>query len=287
MPHEIDADAPQPGQPSRALLYALERILLPIVRLLIFRSVPFPVATEVLRSLYVRVAADEFAVPGKKQTDSRVHLLTGVHRKDVRRLRERQDQPAGENRRASLTAQVIAHWTTMEPFRNADGDPLVLPRTSENGESFESLVRAVSTDIRPRVVLDEWERLGLAQVDDDGNVTLRVDAFVPPKDSDEILQYLGRNAHDHVAAAVHNVIGDGEPFFERSMTCDQLSTESLTELRTLARTEGMDTLRRMNRRATELQSKDASVSDATNRVAFGAYFFAEDSAQTPNEENPS
>jgi len=35
----------------------------------------------------VDVAVKEFPVDGKPQTDSRVTLLTGVHRKDVKRLR--------------------------------------------------------------------------------------------------------------------------------------------------------------------------------------------------------
>src|SRR6185503_9530426 len=99
------------------------------------------------------------------------------------------------------------------------------------------------------VVLDEWERLGIAEVDDDGRVHLRVEAFVPPRESEEILHYLGRNARDHLSAAVHNVLGEGAPFFERSASYDQLSEESVAELRELASGLGMDALRSLNRRA--------------------------------------
>src|SRR4028118_1391499 len=65
----------------------LARLLRPLVRLLIRNGITFPAVTELLRELYVNVAEHDFTLPGKDQTDSRVSLLTGVHRKEVRRLR--------------------------------------------------------------------------------------------------------------------------------------------------------------------------------------------------------
>ncbi len=271
--------------PGEGVLDALRRILRPLVRFLIGRSIPFPAATEVLRSLYVEVASDGFSVEGKRQTDSRVHLLTGVHRKDVRRLREARNEPAAPPRKTSLTSVLIARWTTLDEYRDEHGRPRPLPRVADSGESFESLVRSVNTDIRPRVVLDEWERLGLVRVDDDHRVHLRVEAFVPPKGSDEILHFLGRNARDHLAAAVHNVLGEGEPFFERAASYDALTPESVAELRELASERGMDALRAVNRRAMTLQRRDSGKDGAVQRMGFGAYFFTEDDARSGDEDD--
>ena len=270
---------PTTDGPGQGVLAALARILRPLVRLLIARGVPFPAATEVLRSLYVEVASDEFQVEGKRQTDSRVHLLTGVHRKDVKRLREARDAPPAAPRKVSLTSLLIARWTTLDEYRDERGRPRALPRASSDEASFESLVRSINTDIRPRVVLDEWQRLGIADVDDEDRITLRVEAFVPPKGSDEILHFLGRNARDHLAAAVHNVLGDGDPFLERSTVYDQLGEQSVAELRDLAAERGMDALRTVNQRALALQQRDAGLPAATRamkRISFGAYFFCED-----------
>lgn len=273
-----------PEEASRGVLEAWKRLLRPLVRLLIARSVPFPVATEVLRALYVEVASDEFAVEGRRQTDSRVNLLTGVHRKDVRRLREAREAPPEPPRKTSLTSQLIARWTTLDEYRDEDGRPQPLARTAARGASFESLVRSVNTDIRPRVVLDEWERLGIADVDDEGRVHLRVEAFVPPKESEEILHYFARNARDHLSAAVHNVLGAGTPFFERSTAYDQLTPESVEDLREMAAERAMDALRAVNRRAMQLQRRDAGKDTATQRMALGAYFFSED--ETPAGDEP-
>ena len=72
----------------------LARLLRPLVRLLIRSGITFPVATELLRELYVNVAENDFGLPDKEQTDSRVSLLTGIHRKEVRRLRGAGAPPA-------------------------------------------------------------------------------------------------------------------------------------------------------------------------------------------------
>lgn len=287
VPPELPRSPGTSGPPAAAggaILEALRRILAPLVRLLIARSIPFPVATEILRTLYVEIAEDHFCVPGKKQTDSRVHLLTGVHRKDVRRLRAERHAPALPPRKASLTSILIARWTTIDDFRDENGRPHPLPRTAEQGPSFETLVRSVNTDIRPRVVLDEWERLGIARVDEQDRVHLSVEAFVPPRESEEIVHFFGRNTRDHVAAAVHNVLGEGDPFFERGTAYDQLRPGSVAELRALAADKGMEALREVNRRAMQLQGEDAGHPEATRRMNFGAYFFTEDEA-AGNEDN--
>ena len=82
-----DPTPPEPGEPPRALLAALERVLRPLVRLLLAHGITFPALSRLLKSVYVQVAERDFALEGKRVSDSRVSLLTGVHRKDVRTLR--------------------------------------------------------------------------------------------------------------------------------------------------------------------------------------------------------
>ena len=82
-----ELDRPRPPPPA-ALLRASRRLLRPLVRLLMRAGVTFPVLADLLRTLYVEVAARDLLVDPKAQTDSRISLLTGVHRKEIRRLRE-------------------------------------------------------------------------------------------------------------------------------------------------------------------------------------------------------
>jgi hypothetical protein len=270
---EIEAHT---DQVPRSLRSALRRLLRPLVRLLIARGVPFPFASNVLRGLYVEVAVEEFPVHGKPQTDSRITLLTGVHRKDVKRLRGSAQRESRAPRSASLGSQLIARWTTLAEYRDENGRPKPLPRLPKDTEaSFESLVRSVNTDIRPRVVLDEWLRLGLAQLDEQDQVHLNTDAFVPAKGSEEMAYYLGRNLADHAGAAVSNMLGAGEPLLERSVSYNNLSDAAVDELNTMARQRGMQVLQELNARALQLQQRDSGEPDARHRMSFGVYFFRE------------
>src|ERR1700704_431682 len=74
--------------PPASLLNALRQLLRPLVRLLTAQAITFPMLPELLKHIYVDEAVRHFGLGGEPPSDSRVSLLTGVHRKDVRRLRQ-------------------------------------------------------------------------------------------------------------------------------------------------------------------------------------------------------
>ena len=139
--------------------------------------------------------------------------------------------------------------------------------------SFDRLVESVSKDVRPRAVLDEWLRLGIARLDEAGRVCLNHDAFVPEKGFDEKAYFFGRNIRDHVAAADHNLAGLVPPFLERAVFYDKLTAESVEALSEYGRKVGMETLLAMNREAMLKADQDAKEPDAKFRMTFGIYFY--------------
>ncbi|MGE3335922.1 MAG: DUF6502 family protein [Rhodospirillaceae bacterium] len=267
-PQEPVAGLPKP------LISALRRLLRPLVRLLIAKGVGLAALMELLKEAYVDVALNEFPVDGKKQTDSRVSLLTGVHRKDVKRLRERPTEKMAVPRSIGLGAQIVSRWLGSKETTDKKGQPLPLPRKTESrGPSFDSLVSGVSKDMRPRALLDEWLRLGVARLDEEGRVVLNRLAFVPEKGFEEKAFYFGRNIHDHLAATAHNLLEEGNPKLERSVHYTGLTDESAAELAEAAERTGMKALLEMNRLALELKEKDEGRATATRRINFGLYFF--------------
>ena len=70
-----------------SLISAVRFMLRPLVKLLLAHSITFPFMSNLLKSIYVEVATNDFRIEGKPQTDSRISLLSGVHRKDVKNLR--------------------------------------------------------------------------------------------------------------------------------------------------------------------------------------------------------
>ncbi|HXR57964.1 MAG TPA: DUF6502 family protein, partial [Burkholderiales bacterium] len=155
--------------PPSALVAALRHLLRPLVRLLTAQAVTYPMLTEFLKQIYVDEAVRHFGLDGEPPSDSRVSLLTGVHRKDVKRLRQsRTEDREAMPEMVALGAQLAAAWTTRKDLRDARGRPRPLPRLASQGgaRSFEGLVASISKDIRARPLLDEWLRLGVVRIDE-------------------------------------------------------------------------------------------------------------------------
>ncbi len=274
--NQSDDQISNPAQPPQVLVAAIRKILRPIVRLLLSYQITYPYLVNLLKSLYVEVAEAEFGVDDKRQTDSRITLLTGVHRKDVKRLRSEASADINTPKNISIGAQLIAYWLGSEEFWDKDGQPMALPLRSASKPSkertFDDLVEFVcKQDIRPRVILDEWLNLGIATQDAQGCVLLNTGAFTPDKGFDEKAFYFGKNIHDHISASAHNLLGNTPSYFDRSVYYDKLSKESIAKLAELANDSGMQALTKINKAALALQQKDQDKDDRNYRMNFGIF----------------
>lgn len=268
----------QPNNPSPAFAQALRQVLRPLVRLMLARGITFSYLTELLKSLLVEVAEEDFPIEGKPSTDSRISLLTGLHRKDVNRLRHPQATATEKTHSmVSLGAQLVAQWVGNSLYLDELGQPKPLPRyISEGGaQSFEGLVAGVNRDIRSRVILDEWLRLGVASLNDQSCVCLNTQAFIPAKGFDEKAFYFGHNLHDHAAAAVNNLLTQSPSFLERSVHYKGLSAESVEHLAAQSQDLGMKALLAVNKSAIKREALDATSQTPRQRMTFGIYFYAE------------
>ncbi len=256
---------------------AFKRILRPLVRVMLARGLHYPTIAEMLKSLFVEIADKEFKLDSKRQTDSRISLLSGVHRKDVKRLRCGIPY-AGKNTelKISLDAQIIAAWNANPAYVDEEGVPKPLARFAQDGgdQSYEALVKKVSTDIHPRAVLDEWLRRGIAAINEQNQVYLKTEAFIPAEGETEKLFYFGHDLHDHAAASAHNMLNSGEPMLERCVHYDGLDSEAVAKLRDLATRSAMRALRTVNSRAAEAlaDGRDHAPANPT-RMTFGVYFY--------------
>jgi hypothetical protein len=218
----------------------------------------------------------------KARTDSRISLLTGIHRKEIRRLREMSVDTADAPDIVTLASQIVARWVSSAPFVDADGRPLPLPRlngdATDSKVSFDRLVESVTTDIRPRAVLDDLLGHGVVVMDANDCVKLNADAFIPRPGREEQLFYFARNLHDHVAAAVANIsAAEVPPFLDRSVHYDRLTPSQVETLREYARAAAMRVLLDVNRLAQELTEANPDTDpQQPRRINFGIYVFDED-----------
>jgi len=257
---------------------AITRALGPLIRLVVARGVPFQELSDWLKELYLAVATRHFTEPGKRITVSRLSVLTGLQRKDIKAIRARlETNSPGALQGAGHLPRVIAHWRAAPGYQDGAGRPLALPRTSGNGASFEALVAEISRDVHPRSVLDALVRLDLV-VTDGSDVCLTAEAFVPGGDQAALMHYLGANLGDHAQAAVENVLTDDTPApnFERAVHYNRLTPAALADLEALARRLQQQAMEQINARALAYQRAGRNDATATGRFRCGAYILSAD-----------
>jgi hypothetical protein len=163
---------------SDVTLQAALRAMHPIARMLVANGVTYPQFVRALKHLFLQAARDELARSAEPATDSALSLLSGVHRKDVRAMKNKEaGAPA-----TSLPADVAARWMSSAVYLDAAGVPVVLPLRGRTytEPSFDALVQSVSKDFHTRSVLDEMLRLGMVALTgpDHEHVRLRPEAML-------------------------------------------------------------------------------------------------------------
>lgn len=273
--------------PTKAVVVAIRKILRGLVRLALHFRMAYPQMAELLKSVYVEVAEDEFSLPEKAQTDSRLSLLTGIYRKDIKRIREQRSDDDEMPFSVNVGGKLVSRWTNTDEYQDEEGKAKQLPLKSASGVSFAKLVKDVcKQDIRPNVILDEWLDMGVVSLVGSDAVKLNDQAFIPSKGHDEKVFFLGHNLSDHLSAATHNMLGQQPPFFERCVYYDGLSATSVAELKALIEEKGMETLLAVNDVAMKLKTQDvAQQTTDKHRLDIGLYMFHEDEHNVSNR-NP-
>ena len=274
---------------------AVEQLLQPLAQLMIGHSLQLNTITEMLKKAMVEAALTQDDSE-RGITDSRIAILTGVHRKDVRRLRESAAPKTAleiYDPLMSIGAQVVARWISEPAYLNSRNTARILarsPRYAKAGEpDFSGLVAEVSTDIQARAVLDELMRLGIVRDSGETHVQLQSEAFVPQDGLSESFHFLAANVSDHLATAVHNLqpARVGPPMLEQSAFSQELSAEDAAELEQTARLLWARALQQFLQKATVAEKRSSKKTDANQRVRFGMYFHAAEMAQSPRAKAAS
>ena len=276
-----------PAKHTQVLTSAIERLLRPLIRILLRNGTSFDAFADLAKHMYVEVGMHEFGIPGKKQTISRVSILSGLSRKEVQRVMGQHDSAEADARaRYNRAARVIAGWVRDRDFTDAAGNPLAL--TQEDGKtSFSELVKRHSGDVPARAVLDELLRVGVVEHLEDGRIRLLSRAYVPRTSDLDKLEILGADVSDLIYTIDHNLQhGADDPFFQRKVMYDNLPVEAIGAFRTLSAEQAQVLLEKMDQ---WLSKHDRDVSPSVEgtgrmRAGIGIYYFQEDFEKQPKED---
>lgn len=261
---------------TKALSAAILRMLRPLVRLLLRHGISYGTFADLARWVYVDVADKEFNLPGRKQSASRISVITGLSRKEVARIQaiETPDDEAVVQQ-YNRAARVISGWLRDVQFKDEQGEPAVLPLEGKN--SFAELVKAYSGDMPARAILDELIRVKAVKLIDN-SVKLLAHAYVPAEGEEEKLHILGTDVALLINTIDHNLDTDEKPHFQRKVAYDNLPEEILPELRELSREKAQALLEELDRHLVkhDRDSNPESKGSGRKRAGLGIYYFEED-----------
>ena len=265
---------------QQALTRAILRLLRPLVRILLRNGVAFGTFSDLAKKVYTDVAFEDFTLEGKKQTVSRVSILTGLTRKEVKRLHELEEPEAmTEEKRYNRAIRVVSAWVNDPRFTSSDKTPLPLPL--EDGErSFTTLVKEFSGDVPVQAMLKE---LLASKTVEQNNETIYLirHAYVPADDPIEMIHILGSDVQELIATIDHNLTHEPpELRYQRKVSSQQVSSETLQAFKKLSAREAQLLLERLDSwlndheidPETEPEEKPASVS-------LGIYYYDNDPAE--------
>jgi hypothetical protein len=253
------------------LFLALLHLLRPLSRLLLKRGVSYGVFAEAAKLAFVEAAQHDLALPGRKQTTSRISTMTGLSRKEVLHLLTKERTGIIEaQHKLSRTARVIGGWIADSRFTNKKHQPLLLPFEGAQ-PNFSELVRDYSGDIPPRTIADELSRLGAVTVTEKGELQLLQKAYIPQTGSDEQFEILAEDVSDLVNTIAHNLeqADPAQRRFQRKVFYNNVPIEYVDELRLFIATNGQQCLETINRKLAKYDRDNNAKLRGTQRMKIG------------------
>src|SRR5262252_8021937 len=263
---------------SRALrariLDALERLLDPIVLLLLKSGITWREFADLAKVKFVQVATKEFGIRGRPTNASRVAILTGIDRRDVRKLRVvTAEQPVVVAPGfMSKPTQVLDGWFHDPNFRTASGEPRDL-QVSEGVDSFAALVRRYTPGIPHVAMIKELRAVGAIEELPDGRVRALKRNYIPRELADNQIRLWGSVLQDAGTTLEHNLMRkpSERPRFERRALSLTVEGSALPEFEAFLAAEGQAFLERVDDWLAAHQADPATSARAPLRLGVGLY----------------
>lgn len=261
-----------------AAIQAFRLIFRPIARILLRAGVNWRELAEVCKLTYVEVATQEFGIRGRPTNISRVAIMTGFTRREVRRLRNvLENEEVAEFESMNSATRVLSGWYSDQDFTDTLGEPLRLAVAGAS-PSFEALCSRYSGDVAPTTMLKELKHVGAVVEDSRGRVIAQQRVYIPElMDPEQMLRsgYVMEDVGETVAYNLHRS-ADDLPRFERRATNTDIPASCVPAFSRFLNREGMAFLERIDEWLSQHEQPDAS--DCI-RLGFGTYWIQSSTAK--------
>ena len=266
---------------KQQVLDAFLLVMRPVVRILLRYGIGYREFVEVAKTAYVDVASSDFGLRGRPTNISRVAVMTGLTRKEVKRLRDKIQ--SGDSRISVKTtplADVLHHWHAQEEFTDSSGRPRLLPFTGEE-KSFSSLVKKFGGDIPAGAMRTELKRVGAVEEDEEGSLSVKRRSIHPADKHDNLMMLLIHGAYTMLSNIAHNTDPDStaDTWASKIAYTTASSKEHSVQLRRITKdriSEFAEAIDDMFIAYEALHDGNRQAGDDDSAVAVGIFYFEED-----------
>ena len=236
----------------------LRNILLALIRTLLRNGMSYGEFDQIARKCFVDVAFADFTTTGKKQTVSNVAILTGLNRKEVKKMHELDVNQAEVNsKQYNRIIRVLGGWINDPAFLRKDGNPRDLDY--EGVGSFSELVKKYSGDMPVAAMQKALMTSSNIKFADDNQVRLLSHAYLPSDDPLEKLAILGADTRQLIETIDFNLSAAEEELrFQRKASNPRIAVASIPKVKQFLRRKGQAFLEEIDLYLSQQEADDDS-----------------------------
>lgn len=250
-------------------------MLAPLVRVLLRHGVSHAEFASWAKQTYVEEAHTHYGIDGKKPTVSRLAIVTGINRKEVKRILDLPADLIPAVAKHNRAIRVVTGWMQDSEYSNDNGEPLPL-LYGDSECTFNQMVKRYGGDVPARAVLDELLRVGTVS-EDNNQISLVTKGYIPHESEEAMLELFATSARDILTTLDHNVSGEGKPRLQMSVAYDDVGMEGVEAFRKLSSKKALALLQELD---TSLAKHDRTKNPSAGgtgryRTGLGVYLIEE------------
>ena len=269
---------------KNVVLLALLKALRPVARFLMKSGIGYREFSEIGKSAFVDVATSDYGLRGRPTNISRVAVMTGLTRKEVRRLR---DKISSGNQvdmaRVIPPAEILSRWHSDSDYLDSAGRPLTLDFDGATS-SFAGLVKKYGGDIPPGAMRTELKRVGAVTDDDSGRLTVQMKFFRPFDLDEQMARALSQAMYGLALNIDHNIAerDRSETWVERTAFSARIRHGDNSRVRRISQDRAIEFVESVSDlfSAYETIYSDDELGTESSTVGVGVYYFETDELDT-------
>jgi len=222
---------------------ACQTLLRPLALILMRSGMTWREFSEISKGVFVSVATEQFGVRGRPTNVSRVSILTGISRKEVKNQRELAlaNTVPGSSKTTDAT-RLLSGWHQDKDFLDDSGQPLPLA-PSGDAPNFAALFSIYGGDTPEQTLTKELLSADSMIVDEDGRFVAQRRYHMPGNLDVGNLRFFGVNLHDHAETLSNNLAGEGvAKRLEGFAVDDRVHPDAVEEFRAFVDQKGQQLL---------------------------------------------